>query len=112
MKVFAVFRIRFSVLGRSWAVKGCLNPAALKTLPTVREWLQLAGSLRERLEKQGGRANDTETLERAIQQNALDQMEHLKTHRSVADALAAERLQLRAWFCRIPTGEVLPCSSL
>lgn len=94
------------------AVKACLNPAAVETLPAVREWLQLAGSLRERVEKECGRTDDMETVERAIQQHALDQREHLKTHPSVAEAVAAERLQLHAWYYRIPTGEVLTCSSL
>lgn len=94
------------------AVKGCLNPSAVEALPAVREWLQLAGSLRKRVEKRLKHADDLERLERAIQQNALDQMEHLKTHPSVAEALAARRLQLHAWYYRIPTGEILACSTL
>ncbi|MDN5849355.1 MAG: hypothetical protein L0H63_06890 [Nitrococcus sp.] len=94
------------------AVKACLNPASVQALLAVREWLELAGSLRARVEQRYGCTDGEECLERAIQQNALDQVERLKTHPSVAEALAAGKLQLHAWYYRIATGEVLVCSNL
>ncbi|MCO6440043.1 MAG: carbonic anhydrase [Nitrococcus mobilis] len=94
------------------AIKGCLNPAMVETLPAVREWLRYTDSLRERVVARFGRADGPEPLERAIQQNALDQLEHLKTHASIAEALAANKLQLHAWYYQIATGDVSTCSNL
>ncbi|MDN5872020.1 MAG: hypothetical protein L0H73_15040 [Nitrococcus sp.] len=94
------------------AVKACLNPASVEALTAVREWLELAGSLRERVEQRFGCSEGEECLERAIQQNALDQTQRLKTHPSVAEALAAGKLQVHAYYYRIATGEVLVCSNL
>ncbi len=94
------------------AIKGCLNPATVEALPAVREWLRHTDSLRERVVARLGHADGPEVLERAIQQNVLDQVEHLKTHPCVAEALATNKLQLHAWYYKIETGDVLTCSSL
>lgn len=94
------------------AVKGALNPSAVQALPAVAEWLRLTESLRDDVDARFAQADDAERLERAVQQNALDQLERLKTHPSVADALESGSVELHAWYYRIPTGEMLACTDL
>src|ERR1700677_2821813 len=69
------------------AMKGLLNPESLEKLPTVKSWLKnahaalsVATSLAETDE------NKEERLRRLTEENVLLQMQHLRTHPSVAGA--------------------------
>src|SRR5277367_5822399 len=71
------------------AMKGLLNPEGLATMPTVKSWLKnahaalsVAESLAEPDEKPSA------LLRRLTQENVLLQMQHLRTHPSVAGAMA------------------------
>ena len=67
---------------RCGAMHGLIEPEALKRLPSVAGWLEHA---REILAKLPGHDNgsEEERLTRAIEENVLLQMEHVKTHPSV-----------------------------
>jgi carbonic anhydrase len=89
------------------AMKGLLNPESLATMPTVKSWLKnahaalsVAESLAEPDEKPGA------LLRRLTQENVLLQMQHLRTHPSVAGAMAREELTISGWVYDIGTGEV------
>jgi carbonic anhydrase len=89
------------------AMKGLLHPEALETMPTVRSWLKnahaalsVANSLGEPDEK------PSELMRRLTEENVLLQMQHLRTHPSVAGAMAREELTISGWVYDIGKGEV------
>jgi len=88
------------------AMKGLIDPDAVKDMPAVAAWLSHAEATRRILrEKYSDRANSA-LLTTAIEENVLVQLENLRTHPSVAAALARDRLKLHGWIFKIETGEV------
>lgn len=87
------------------AMKGLLNPEALKPLPAVAQWLELARPTKAALEALEG-VSDDDRLLRAIQLNTLRQIDNLRTHPSVASALQKGKVQLHAWVYDIGEGKV------
>ena len=89
------------------AMKGLLHPESLEKMPTVRSWLKnahaalsVANSLAEDGETPG------ELIRRLTQENVLLQLQHLRTHPSVAGAMAREELTISGWVYDIGRGEV------
>jgi carbonic anhydrase len=89
------------------AMKGLLNPESLEKLPTVRSWLKnghAALSVAQSLAEPD--ASPSELLRRLTEENVLLQMQHLRTHPSVAGAMAREELTISGWVYDIGHGEV------
>ncbi|RRA47410.1 carbonic anhydrase [Acidipila sp. EB88] len=89
------------------AMKALLKPESTDAMPTVRAWLnnghaalQVADAL------EGTDVGPTERLPRLTEQNVLMQMRHLKTHPSIAGALARNELTISGWVYEIGTGQV------
>ncbi len=89
------------------AMKALLNPDSTNGMPTVKSWLtnghaalQIASSGDSADEQPGAK------LKRLTEENVLMQIAHLKTHPSVAGALARGELTLSGWVYEIGTGEV------
>jgi carbonic anhydrase len=89
------------------AMKGLLHPEALEKMPTVKSWLKnahaalsVANSLAERDEK------PSVLMQRVTEENVLLQMQHLRTHPSVAGAMARGDLTISGWVYDIGKGEV------
>jgi carbonic anhydrase len=89
------------------AMKGLLHPEALEKMPTVKSWLKnahaalsVASSLAERDEK------PSVLMQRVTEENVLLQMQHLRTHPSVAGAMARGDLTISGWVYDIGKGEV------
>src|SRR5260370_19731552 len=89
------------------AMKGLLDPESLEKMPTVKSWLKnahaalsVANSLAANGETRG------ELMRRLTQENVLLQMQHLRTHPSVAGAMAREELTISGWVYDIGKGEV------
>jgi carbonic anhydrase len=89
------------------AMKGLLHPEGLEKMPTVKSWLKNAHaalsvthSLAEADEK------PSDLLRRLTEENVLLQMQHLRTHPSVAGAMAKEELTISGWVYDIGKGEV------
>ena len=89
------------------AMKALLHPESLETMATVRRWmrnaeaaLSVADSLSDKDDK------PSERLKRLTEENVLLQVQHLRTHPSVAGAVAREELTLSGWVYDIGTGEV------
>jgi carbonic anhydrase len=89
------------------AMKGLLHPESLEKLPTVKSWLKNAhaalsvtNSLTEPNEK------PSELLGRLTEENVLLQLQHLRTHPSVAGAMAKEELTISGWVYDIGKGAV------
>jgi carbonic anhydrase len=92
------------------AMQGLLDPASIATMPTVEAWLHNAhAALRvaETIHEQStSTLHEHELIEILTEQNVLLQMQHLKTHPSVAGAMAKRHLTISGWIYSIGTGEV------
>jgi carbonic anhydrase len=89
------------------AMKGLLAPESVTSMPAVKNWLKnaatamsVAEALREKHE------SAAVLMRRVTEQNVLLQIQHLRTHPSVAAAMAREELTISAWVYEIGTGEV------
>jgi carbonic anhydrase len=89
------------------AMKGLLNPESTAELPTVRYWLhhgQAALMVSEGMARKG--EDHAERLRRLTEENVLMQLVHLKTHPSVAGAMARGDLTISGWVYDIGEGVV------
>ncbi|MHC1480785.1 carbonic anhydrase [Frateuria aurantia] len=87
------------------AMKGLMAPQAIaETMPTVAAWLRNAEAARSVVftRKPEGPA----ALTALIEENVRLQLAHLRTHPSVAAALANGQLALQGWVYNIERGEV------
>lgn len=88
------------------AIHGLLHPESLHNMPHVADWLSHhAEPVREILSK-AGRLGGPDELPQAIEANVLVQLENLRAHPSVAEALAAGRIALHGWVYDFVSGEV------
>jgi carbonic anhydrase len=92
------------------AMHGLLNPESVADMPTVKSWLHnahaalsMAKGLQERSDIDQVQKELTDIL---TEQNVLLQMQHLKTHPSVASAMIRGKLTISGWIYNIGTGEV------
>jgi carbonic anhydrase len=92
------------------AVKGILHPEKLASVPAVRRWLTYGNRSRRMLGRAPG-LSEREKLERLTQLNVIVQLEHLRTHPSVARRLRQSKLTLHGWVYRIHDGEILQLDS-
>jgi carbonic anhydrase len=89
------------------AMKALLHPESTDDLPTVRYWLHhghAAQMVAESLARKDHRPN--EKLRRLTEENVLMQLAHLKTHPSVAGAIARGELTTSGWIYDIGSGVV------
>lgn len=93
---------RIVVCGHSHcgAVGGLLNLDSLESLPIIREWVLRSEAILEQL------GTDDVDVTKAIELNALLQLEHLREHQCVADAIKDGRLSLEAWVYDFGAGNV------
>ncbi len=89
------------------AMKGLLEPEAVAQMPTVENWLKNAHtalSVAKALAQKDERPS--ELKRRVTEQNVLLQLQHLRTHPSVAGAMAKGELTISGWVYDIGSGEV------
>jgi len=79
------------------AMSALLNPQSVQALPGVAAWLRSAENTRRVVMESHPDASPKELLSVAIRENALCQLDNLRTHPSVAAALRLGNLQLHAW---------------
>jgi carbonic anhydrase len=87
------------------AMKGLLYPEQVAKMPTVRSWLrnaEAALSVAQALHS----AEESVGLNALIEQNVLLQMNHLRTHPSIAGRLALGKLGISGWVYDIARGAV------
>ena len=90
------------------AMKALLNPASTDGMPTVKSWLtngHAALRVADSLTLSSGQPG--ERLCRLTEENVLMQVTHLRTHPSVAEAVARGDLTISGWIYEIGSGEVL-----
>ena len=89
------------------AMKALLNPKSTEELPTVRYWLNHAQAAFMVAESMAKKDEDPlERLRRLTEENVLMQLVHLKTHPSVAGAMARGELTISGWVYDIGAGVV------
>jgi carbonic anhydrase len=92
------------------AMAALLAPETIASMPTVKSWLtnaHAALAVAETLhERSAGSPAERSINEVLTEQNVLLQMQHLKTHPSVAGAMATGELTISGWVYSIGTGEV------
>jgi carbonic anhydrase len=88
------------------AMKGAMYPEDLNSLPHVKEWLSYSGAAVDAVNALAPDADDKERMKILLEQNVILQLQHLKTHPSVADRLADGTLLLHGWVYDIRTGGV------
>ncbi len=89
------------------AMKGLLDPDALEKMPTVKSWLKNAhAALSVANSLSGEDEKPSDLMRRLTEENVLLQMQHLRTHPSIAGAMAREELTISGWVYDIGKGEV------
>lgn len=88
------------------AMKGAINPEGLTDLPHVKEWLGHCRCATEVVKEKYGELND-EYLDKVTEENVVQQLQHLRTHPSVAAKLATGQVKLHGWVYHIGSGSVL-----
>ncbi|MGM0569700.1 carbonic anhydrase [Marinobacter sp.] len=95
------------------AIKGALDIPALRGLPHVKEWLGHCRSameiVRERHDIDGEEPLDPKYLNEAIEENVLQQVQHLRTHPVVAAKLATGKIEIHGWVYDIKSGNIRCC---
>ncbi len=89
------------------AMKALLDPPSTDAMPTVKSWLT-NGLAALKVADSLSRPEDEplDRIRRLTEQNVLMQLTHLRTHPSVAGALARGELTVSGWVYEIGTGQV------
>ncbi len=89
------------------AMNGLLHPEQLEGTPAVKQWLTHAESTARIIRENYGHITDEiPRLTATVEENVLVQLENLRTHPSVAAALARGDLKLHGWVYKFETGQV------
>jgi len=86
------------------AMNALLTPGSTDSMPSVKNWLTNAHAARSVAESLNH--HDAQPIDVLTRQNVLLQLQHLKTHPSVAGAMALGTLTLSGWVYNIGTGQV------
>ena len=89
------------------AMKALVRPESLTEMPAVRNWMNNAAaamSVAKSMAKKEERPS--EFVKRLTEENVLLQLQHLRTHPSVAGAVARGELTISGWVYDIGKGEV------
>jgi carbonic anhydrase len=88
------------------AMIGLLHPEKVAQLPTVKSWLRHGEAALSVVRSRNPAAEERSALEMLIEENVLLQLNHLRTHPSVAGRLAEGSLGLCGWVYDIGHGIV------
>ena len=88
------------------AMGAAMDPSGLDALPHVKEWIGYSRAAVQVTNAIADGKSDDEKMLMLIEQNVLLQLQHLRTHPYVAQALAAKEIELHGWVYDIKTGGV------
>jgi carbonic anhydrase len=88
------------------AMKGLLHPEKVAKMPTVKSWLKNGEAALSVVHAKANAADEHHALEQLIEENVLLQMNHLRTHPSIAGTLAQGNLAVAGWVYDIEHGTV------
>lgn len=88
------------------AMKALLDPAQTSTLPAMTRWLRHAEATRRIIDENYQHLEGPARVMATVEENVLVQLEHVRTHPTVAARLGRGQLRLHGWVYKIETGEV------
>ncbi len=88
------------------AMKGAMNTGGLDALPHIKEWLGYSKAAVDIVREIGKDKSEQERMAMLLEQNVILQLQHLRTHPTVATALAKGTVELHGWVYDIKTGGV------
>jgi carbonic anhydrase len=88
------------------AMKALLRPESISKMPTVKAWLRNAAAALSVVEARNPAPITDDSLEDLTEANVLLQMNHLRTHPSVAGKVAQGTLTIHGWVYEIGTGTI------
>jgi carbonic anhydrase len=88
------------------AMNALLDRPSVSRMPTVDRWLHNAEAALSVARARHPEVNGEVLLTKLVEENVLLQLAHLRTHPSVAGALAQGRIALHGWVYDIRTGQV------
>jgi len=90
------------------AMKALLHPEALRDMPNVAAWLRHSHAAhRVVCEAYPQDRGEKETLRALVLENVVAQLNHLRTHPSVAAKIARGQLRLHGWCFELESGDIL-----
>jgi carbonic anhydrase len=87
-------------------MKALLHPENVQDLPAVREWVGQAETTRRLMREHYTYLRGNARLIKTTQENVRSQLDHLRTHPSVALLLRQKKVDLHGWVYSIATGDV------
>ena len=88
------------------AMRAVLNPQSLEKMPTVKAWLQHAEVAKTMVQENCNCADESESMHVLTEENVIAQLQHLRTHPSVASRMANGQLFIHGWVYSIETSEI------
>jgi len=90
------------------AMKAVLNPESLASMPTVSAWLRHAEVAKTVVAQHSHHdCGHEHPLHFLTEENVVAQLDHLRTHPSVASRMASGQLSIHGWVYAIETSEIL-----
>ncbi|MCU1774989.1 carbonic anhydrase [Pseudomonas sp. MWU13-2625] len=88
------------------AMRAVLNPDSLEKMPTVKAWLRHAEVAKTMVHENCNCADEKESMPILTEENVIAQLQHLRTHPSVASRMANGQLFIHGWVYNIETSEI------
>jgi carbonic anhydrase len=88
------------------AMKAVLHPESLTEMPKVAPWLRHAEAAARVVRENYPDLDEHDRIEILTKENVITQLEHLKTHPSVAARLARGVINIHGWYYEFQTGRV------
>ncbi|MBK5377759.1 carbonic anhydrase [Pseudomonas sp. TH43] len=88
------------------AMRAVLNPDSLEKMPTVKAWLRHAEVAKTMVHENCNCADEKESMPVLTEENVIAQLQHLRTHPSVASRMANGHLFIHGWVYNIETSEI------
>ncbi|WP_296260530.1 MULTISPECIES: carbonic anhydrase [unclassified Pseudomonas] len=88
------------------AMRAVLNPDTLEKMPTVKAWLRHAEVAKTVVQDNCSCSDEHETMHVLTEENVIAQLQHLRTHPSVASKMASGQLFIHGWVYDIETSEI------
>ena len=88
------------------AMRAVLNPRSLDKMPTVKAWLRHAEVAKTMVQENCACANEAEGMHALTEENVIAQLQHLRTHPSVASRMANGQLFIHGWVYNIETSQI------
>ncbi|WP_313442330.1 carbonic anhydrase [Novosphingobium sp.] len=89
------------------AMKALADPTGLEAMPNVAAWLKHGAAAEHIVSTCHGELQGNDRVRAITLENIIAQISHLRTHPSVAAAIARGQMTLHGWFVDIHAGQVL-----